>query len=219
MPNRSTNTEGNGGGPRIVTTTPDPSVLTTEALAREILALKELVFIRLDGMDKAVDLFSETLTRTPTDVDKQISHLKALHEEKFQGVEKQFMERDVRIEQAAVATKIAVDAALSAAKEAVGSQNLANAAAITKSEAATVKQLDGIIALIGSNTKGTDEKISDIKSRLDRGDGGDGQRIYSHDNYQKNGAMIIAAIAAVVSFASLITTVIIFLSRSGVPHL
>jgi hypothetical protein len=149
----------------------DPTFLTTQQLLREYTSLKELVFTRLDAMDKAMELFNANITRVPTDTDKQISHLKELHDEKFEGVEKQFKERDVRTEQSATATKIAVDAALQAQKEAAGAQNESNAAAIAKSEAATTKQIDGIVALIGSNNKGLDEKIADLKGRLDRGEG------------------------------------------------
>jgi hypothetical protein len=50
-------------------------------------------------------------------------------------------------------------------------QNNSNAAAITKSEAATIKQIDGILALLASNTIGTNDKIAAINTRLDRGDG------------------------------------------------
>lgn len=149
----------------------DPTFLTTQQLLREYTSLKELVFTRLDAMDKAMELFNANITRVPTDTDKQISHLKELHDEKFEGVEKQFKERDVRTEQSAIATKIAVDAALQAQKEAASAQNDSNAAAIAKSEAATTKQIDGIVALIASNNKGLDEKIADIKGRLDRGEG------------------------------------------------
>src|ERR1700674_1201279 len=62
------------------------------------------------------------------------SNLLALNEEKFASIAKQFIERDVRSDQAASATKIAVDAALLAQKELVNAQNVSNAAALKKSE-------------------------------------------------------------------------------------
>src|SRR4026207_2120579 len=113
--------EGTGSTP-----VPDPTLLTTAALTREIAALKELVVTRLDAMDKAMDIFSDNLTRAPTEVDKQISHLKelmietfAVHMEQFASIPPHFRERDVRGEQSAKDSKVAVDAALQAAKEAV----------------------------------------------------------------------------------------------------
>ncbi len=79
-------------------------------------------------------MFNANITRVPTDTDKQIQHLKelvvALIEErdklvaeKFNGISTQFKERDVRVEQTARDTKVAVDAALQAAEKAVIKQN------------------------------------------------------------------------------------------------
>lgn len=170
-------------------TNPDPTVRTVEQLQREVSALKELHGVRLEAMDKAIQVAHDDLVRVPTDVDKAVSSLRGvlqetfkIHGEKFQstddlakekfaGIQKQFDERDVRTEQSATATKIAVDAALQAQKEAAGAQNESNAAAIAKSEAATTKQIDGIIALLNGGLKALDEKISDLKGRLDRGEG------------------------------------------------
>jgi hypothetical protein len=61
-----------------VTPIPDPTTLTTAALAREITSLKELLFTRLDAMDKAQELFDLNLNRVPTAVDKQVGNLKEL---------------------------------------------------------------------------------------------------------------------------------------------
>ena len=78
---------------------PDPTLLTTQALIREIAALKEVVFTRLDGMDEAIRIFNANITRVPTDTDKQIQHLKELHDEKFTASEDKFVERDTRASQ------------------------------------------------------------------------------------------------------------------------
>lgn len=163
---------------------PDPSLLTTQQLTREIATLKELIFVRLDAMDKAMVLFHEDMTRVPTDTDKQIRHLHELmietfdrHLEKFASVQTQFIERDTRTEQTSRDSKVAVDAALQAAKEAVGEQNKSSALAIAKSETSTTKQIDQIGALINTSTAGINQLISDIKDRL--------QRIESEDRGQK----------------------------------
>lgn len=161
---------------------PDPTLLTTELLRREINVLEEKLDVkingmhesivtRLDSMDKAQSLFDSNLNRVPTDTDKQISHLKSLHDEKFVSIEKQFIERDVRAEQTFASSKVAVDAALSAAKEAVTEQNRSSALAISKSEAATLKQIDQIILQIATATNSLDGKIIDIKDRLVRIEG------------------------------------------------
>lgn len=204
--------------PPLSTPVPDPTVLTTAALTREIASLKEIVFTRLDGMDEAVKLFHAALTRTPTDVDKQISHLKALHSEKFDGVQLQFKERDTRAEQISKDSKVAVDAALQAAKEAVGEQNKSSSLAIAKSEAATTKQIDQIALLISATNKATDGKINDLKERLDRGGGVDNGKTIQRESTQKNNSMIIAAIATIISVGSLITTIVLAIARNMNIH-
>src|SRR6185503_2831523 len=80
---------------------PDPTVLTTQQLQREVAALKEIIFTRLDANDKAVQLLHEDVTRVPTDTDKQIAHLKELHEEKFDSIDQQIKERDARMDREA----------------------------------------------------------------------------------------------------------------------
>lgn len=120
---------------------PDPTALTTDQLRREIGALRELVEARSDGDRK-------------------------LNDERFLGIETQFVERDKRTEQTTHDNKVAVDAAFAAAKEAVGEQNKSNAASITKSEAAFTKQIDQTGVLLNAVAKATDEKIDDLKTRL-----------------------------------------------------
>lgn len=77
----------------------------------------------------------------------------------------------MRTEQSSKDSKVAVDAALQAAKEAVGEQNKSSALAIAKSETATTKQIDQLGILIQNNTKAFDDKISDLKDRLTRIEG------------------------------------------------
>jgi hypothetical protein len=197
----------------VVVPSPDPTLLTTQQLIREIQSLRELFDARLDGMDKALTLLQAKADRYPQPTDLAITRLQELiyqkfesvglefrardqavstaleaqresmitkhesvvmsvqrlqelHTEKFDSIATQFKERDVRTEQASKDSKVAIDAALQAQKEAVGKQNEANSAAISKSEAAFVKQIDQIGILISTMTKGTDDKIGDIKDRL-----------------------------------------------------
>jgi hypothetical protein len=167
------------------------------------------------AIDAALEALSEKLIGMTT-----------VTEEKFASVARQFIERDVRTEQAAVATKIAVDAALQAQKEAAGAQNESNAAAITKSEAATAKQLDGITILLNSNKQALDDKIADLKGRLDRGEGvTSNARDNVSDRYNatmvaQGGALghgqsnsnTIAMVAAGLAFVAIMASVLI-------PHL
>ena len=120
---------------------PDPTALTTERLLQEIGGVKTLIVA-------------------------EVSHLKELHAERFSSIATQFNERDTRTEQTSRDSKVAVDAALQAAKEAVGEQNKSSALAIAKSEAATTKQIDQIGVIIATMTNGLNDKIDDIKNRI-----------------------------------------------------
>ena len=179
---------------------PDPSVLTTRQLLREINSLRELletrlestttandlirsvIETRLDGMDKAIRLLQDTADKFPARIDEKISALREVHEqrfdeisnthgEKFNSIQTQFKERDVRSDQSSKDQKVAVDAALQAAKEAVGEQNKSSGLAIAKSETATMKQIDQLGVLIQTTTKAFDDKISDLKERITRIEG------------------------------------------------
>jgi cobalamin biosynthesis Mg chelatase CobN len=92
-------------------------------------------------------------------------------DEKFAGISRQLEERDERTRTAAQESRISLDAALSAAKEAVQEQNNANSKSISKSEEATAKQLDSLAQLMRTSNQSLDEKIGALKERLDRGEG------------------------------------------------
>jgi hypothetical protein len=67
---------------------PDPSVLTTQQLVREIASLKEVIFTRLDGMDRAILLFNENITRVPTETQRAVATLKELLEVRLDAMDK-----------------------------------------------------------------------------------------------------------------------------------
>lgn len=77
---------------------PDPTTLTLAMMQRELAALKEVIATRLDGMDRAMILFNENIMRVPSDTDKQVTQLKALHDERFTAVQQLLSERDTRVE-------------------------------------------------------------------------------------------------------------------------
>jgi len=159
QPLRQTN-----GGSRPV---PDPTELTDRAIARleksltswfeGQLAIRDE---RLRGIDEATKLRLDAVGQTADAFSEQVDRLREVHDEKFHSVQVQFVERDTRQEREAKDNKIAVDAAFAAQKEAAAKQDEANAKAIDKSEIATKELLRTL-----------DDRISDIKGRLDRGEG------------------------------------------------
>lgn len=213
-----TDTEGSFYGGEGMRPIPDPTLLTTRQLNREIGALKEVVFTRLDGMDKALEVFTSNLNRVPSDVDKQVSGLKQLIyeriervEERFKSITIQFAEQEKRQEQASRNASTAVEAALQAAKDAVNAQNTSNSLAIAKSEAATAKSIDTIQLLIQTAIATLDGKIDDVKERLTRIEGqatGEttAQRLSQTD--QQNTVGIIGLIAgALIGVAGVVVAI------------
>ena len=188
---------------------PDPSDLTVSMVRREIESLKGILEVRINAIEKAADVFSENLNRVPTVLDREVTKVFALTAEKFvsqqvqfSGVQLQFLERDVRAKASETAAQTGLTTALAAQKEQAAAYNDANAAAVTKSEAATVKQIDSILALLASNTKAIDEKISGINGRLDRNEGGQSS---SHSNLATTiaiGSVIVSVIVGGFSIAN-----------------
>jgi cation transport regulator ChaB len=154
---------------------PDPTVLTTEQLLRTVAAERDYLDAQLDvlrerlsGIDKATRLLNETVNRVPTDVTKEVTHLRELMDQRFNGVQDQFHERDVRVERESRDNKVAVDAAFAAQKEAASEQNRSNTLAISKSENATTEKIDKLSELFKTTTGALADKIDDIKERTGR---------------------------------------------------
>ena len=163
----------------VIVPNPDPSNLTNDKIRNDLAALEHQLSERISGvrstidarlgaMDKAADLFDANLNRIPTLTDREVGHLREVHEEKFFSIQRQFVERDTRVEQTARDTKVAVDAALQAAEKAVGKQNESFALSIAKSEAATTKQIDQQVLNLQTTASGLDSKIIDVKDRITR---------------------------------------------------
>jgi hypothetical protein len=175
---------------------PDPTKLTTDAVnaateqwRRDLLeaehlsaAKREAITARIDAMEKATEIRLKSAEGIPERTALLVGNLEVLHDEKFRSIDLQFRERDIRTDQAATASKQALDAALLAAKELVGQQNSANVEAATKAETNFTKQIDQTSVLISTLEKALTDRISnldgaltdrilEIKERMDRGEG------------------------------------------------
>jgi hypothetical protein len=232
---------------------PDPSLITTEAIDKAVESLEARFAARLDGMEKAVEVFHADLTRVPTLLDRsilglrelletrlecmeddvksvhsyldkqginiaaQITHLRelvgsnievvngsitkfeAVSAERFARIDTQFIERDKRTDQLSLADKTAVAAALQAAKEAVGAQNTSNSIAIAKSESSTVESIRQLQALFTTANQAVNDKINDVKSRLDKGEGRTVATTEVNREGRDNMSLIVAAIAVLIA--------------------
>ena len=178
----------------------------TRESARE---LRELLEARFDGMDQAIKLHAEIIDKLPTERDQAIGHLAELHGERFRSIATQFAERDIRTAQASEAAKQALDAALLAQKELVAQQNDANAVAAAKAEASFTKQIDQIGTIIQTLEKAMDARITELKERIDRGEGSATGATGQRTETRLNTGQVIAAIAAAAGIAAIIVTIIL----------
>jgi chromosome segregation ATPase len=187
---------------QVIIPNPDPSVITREAIDRAVENSEAVVGAKIDGMEKAVQVFQADLTRVPTQLDRAIAGLRDLFEsklsgqqadikyihesldrrgsdireqvqhlrdlvfgkieelsavtmERFAGVGSQFSERDTRTDQRAGDTKLAVDAAFAAAKEATA-----------KIELGFTKQIDSMTDTIDTKTGNLASGLGDLKDRI-----------------------------------------------------
>lgn len=214
--------------PRDIRDLQDPTALTTQALLREVAVLEEKITARLDGLEKvftarllalerSTEKFEASLVRVPTEVQKAVENLAQLHSEKFRAVDQQFrdlerlrdekfhavttqfLERDIRSEQGSRDAKVAVEAALASAKEAVAEQNRSSDTAISKSEHAVTRSIEQQGHQIASGLQSVKDQIDDIKQRIvlieGRDIGASGQRANQHNT----SAFIISLIGVVLA--------------------
>jgi len=182
---------------------PDPTVLTTQQLLRELASVKEFFTARLDAMDKAIILLQDTANRSPT-----INEVHLETKEKFRSIATQFAERDTRTEQTSRDSKVAVDAALQAAKEAVAEQNKSSALAIAKSEVSTTKQIDQLGLTIQTMTGGLNDKIDDVKERLTSIEGRQLAREGHTKGIGESWGVTVAVIGVVCLIGGVVTAII-----------
>lgn len=91
--------------------------------------------------------------------------------EKFESIKAQFVEKDKATDRLGLADKAALAAALLTQKESAAATNEGFLAALAKMENNFTKQLDQMVTIVNSIKANADEKIQDIKGRLDRGEG------------------------------------------------
>lgn len=218
---------------------PDPTLLTTQQLRRELDNATAEIRREIEGtrlllatqIENEVRRNDERHATLIVAVDQRfagvqsllvlarereqdrISHLRQLHEERFAGIALQFAERDVRTEQAATASASALAAALQAAKEAVFEQAQAAAKAAEKTELSFTKQIDQIQLQIKTIGDGFSDRIAELKERIDRGEGSDSGAAHQATEHRADRAglsqAVILAIMAISVIVSIVSVVIL----------
>jgi hypothetical protein len=127
---------------------PDPSVLTTAQLLREI------------------DNVGRILRAEMAVIQEQISGDRQVNQVRSRATEEQFAAIEAWRKEQKVDTKTAVDAALTAASTAVREQTTAGEKAIAKSEASASEQSKLQAATFAAELKGISVVLSDVKDRV-----------------------------------------------------
>ncbi len=179
-------------------------------IANAVTGLESLLTQRIAGLEQVMKILDRVVNSGPeerdalrerlqTDIAVAVDNLKHLHEERFSAIAQQFTERDVRSEQEKKSAKEALDAALLAQKESVSQQNDANTTAATKSETSFTKQIDQIAVLIATLEKALTDRITELKERIDRGEGSTSGAAGTRDEQRLNISQVIAALAVLVA--------------------
>lgn len=151
------------------TTRPDPTLLTTAALQREVSGLKELVATRLDAMDKAISLLQAQADREPqvAVVNENVKSLKEIINKQFESIALQFKERDERAAQGALNSKLLVDTAFQSADKAVNAALTAAEKAVAMQTATAKEQMTSVVRLAEKSIEATDNKITEMQKTSD----------------------------------------------------
>lgn len=149
--------------PKTSKPTPDPTVLTTDALRREIKASNDLTDAKLLALIDALKAEKVHIA--------QIGALRDdLAKEKSKNVDTQFALRDTATDKLDVAGKTALSAALQAQKEEARLTNNFMTLLVDKMDTSFTKSVDAITRLIASNTETLTAIINDLKDRQTRGE-------------------------------------------------
>lgn len=188
-------------------------------MEEKIIALRDLLVTRIEAMDKASEIFAGNLNRVPTLLDREAARLEKLFEEKLAGVQMRFAEREARTNAAEAAAKEAtaalsaasaatVAAALQAQKEASAATQQSNTEAIRKSELGFTNEIAALKTLINATKEALTDSVSEIRSRIDRGEGSEhGHKEARTDTYSNVGAISLA-IGSVVGIIGIVITVL-----------
>ena len=210
---------------------PDPTILTTqqsaalrEEMYRAIGSATAIWDARIHALEEATNRFRENLSK---DLSNHVDTIKELLEEKvrgfrdnvaekFEGVERQFHDRDARLELIRLNAADALNAAFAARERAAAAAETASKEAISKSELATKEKIVALQALLSGGMDDIRGQIGALTSRLDRGEGAQrGSGETKHERRAEIGSFVALA-AFVLGIINVI--IIIVVGIATIPH-
>lgn len=90
---------------------PDPSLITTEQIDKAVANLESRVMTRVDGMEKAIEVFHADLVRVPTLLDRSILGLRELLEARMNGQDAHVVRLQEQLDHKLDSRQTVVDAA------------------------------------------------------------------------------------------------------------
>ncbi len=167
-------------------------------------------------------LTTEQMLREVSNLDALVSSrmtgLRELIESQLTRAERQRVEQKadtkVAVDAALLAAKEAVSAALLAAKEAVREQTIASERAIAKSEAATSEQLKQLASTFTTMAAGMTTNHDDLKERVGKIEAIKLGAAESRTEHSTSVGLIAGGIGAAVGLSGLVLAIVLALTRS-----
>jgi hypothetical protein len=138
--------------------------------------------------------------------------------ERFNAVILRFTEMEKRSKDLDEARALALAAALQAAKEAVAEQNRSNTTAIGKSETAVGEQIKQMRETFDTALRGQGIQISDLKTRLDRGEGGSSGATNLRTEQRANTTVNVGILGCAIAFAALVISGAVLFHNPAPPQ-
>ena len=209
------------GGSRPV---PDPTLLTTEALMREVASLEKLLELRIHSEAEArkVDIAAEIIARLAqgetmqSHIDLQMDIRKEKFEaiaQRFDAVEQRFRQNERQRVEQKDDVKAAVDAALSAQKEAVKEQTAASGLSIAKSENATNEQIKQLNATFTIAINGVQSTIDDAKERIGKTENQLAAIQGAGKGKEQSWGVLVGAIGGISGIIGIIIAIIVLVAK------
>jgi hypothetical protein len=148
---------------------------------------------------------------------ERINGMEKVSKAKFAKIDSEFSLVESRRVEQKVDTKVAVDAALSAAEKAVKEQTVASEKSIIKSETSAAEQSKQQNATFTASLKGVIDTVADVKDRVGkienlRQGAGD-----IRDNARLNVGMVVGIAGVVMGFLSLVAVVVTIVLTASRP--
>lgn len=182
---------------------PDPTMLTTQQLLREISNVAELLRSENEKEAAKAEGGRAAILIRIDDIQRQTDFHAGVTNNRFDIIETQRVEQkqdnEKAVQAALLAAEKAVQAALLAQKEAVREQTAASALAISKSESSTAAQQSQQYATITAELKAVTDRLGDQGNRLTTIESVKIGTQESRSGLQMNSALLFSAVLFIIA--------------------